>query len=162
MNEQLSRLMDDDLPAPEVDSVLGACRSREALATWSCYHVIGDSLRGARDFRPGLDARIAQALASEPTVLAPRRIERVPALPWAFAAAATVAAVAVVGWTGYSLSGTPGTAVARARDAVTLTSAQVRPQALPQDYLLAHQEYSPATALQGVQPYLRAVMTPAP
>jgi len=36
----------------------------------------------------------------------------------------------------------------------------LRPQSVPEDYLLAHQEYSPATAMQGVGPYLRAVSVP--
>ena len=31
---------------------------------------------------------------------------------------------------------------------------------LPQDYVLVHQEYSPATQMQGVGPYLRAVAAP--
>ena len=56
---------------------------------------------------------------------------------------------------------TPGTAVAKAREAAAITAAQLRPQALPQDYVLVHQEYSPATAIQGVRPYLRAVSAPA-
>jgi len=160
MNEDLSRLMDDDLPQTEVDRVLTQCRRGEVLATWACYHVIGDSLRGSRAVSPTLGGRIARALADEPTVLAPQRSPRTPAMPWAFAAAATMAAVAVVGWTAYSVSTTPGTTMAKAREAATLTAAQVRPQGLPQDYLLVHQEYSPATALQGVQPYLRAVASP--
>ena len=36
-------------------------------------------------------------------------------------------------------------------------AAQMRPATVPADYLLAHQEYSPANALQGVGPYLRDV-----
>jgi hypothetical protein len=33
---------------------------------------------------------------------------------------------------------------------------------LPPDYLLAHQEYAPANALQGVGPYLRDVAASTP
>ena len=33
-----------------------------------------------------------------------------------------------------------------------------RPQPVSPDYLLAHQEYSPTTQIQGVGPYLRAVV----
>jgi hypothetical protein len=33
---------------------------------------------------------------------------------------------------------------------------------LPADYLLAHQEYAPANALQGVGPYLRDVAASTP
>ena len=49
------------------------------------------------------------------------------------------------------------TAIAKAREAASVRAAQVEPpQPVPPDYLLAHQEYSPATAIQGVGPYLRA------
>ena len=159
MNENLSRLMDGDLDDTEVDRVAVEWRRPQALATWDCYHAIGDTLRGCPAGSPGFSGRFSAALAAEPTVLAPRArlgTER-PVARWAVAAAATVAAVGVVGWTAFSLTDSPGTAVAKAREASAVTSAQVRPQSLPQDYVLVHQEYSPATALQGVQPYLRAV-----
>jgi sigma-E factor negative regulatory protein RseA len=156
MNEDLSRLMDGDLPEAEVDRVVGECRRGGALATWACYHVIGDSLRGAPAAMPRFSQGFAQALAAEPTVLAPPR-RPPPAASWAWAAAAAVAAVAVVGWTAVSLTEDPSTAVAKAREAGALTLARVRPQALPQDYVLAHQQYTPATAYHGVSPYVRAV-----
>jgi len=38
-----------------------------------------------------------------------------------------------------------------------MRTAQPKPQAVSPDYLLAHQEYSPTTLIQGVGPYLRAV-----
>jgi sigma-E factor negative regulatory protein RseA len=161
MNEDLSRLMDGELPESEVDRVLADCRSSEVLASWACYHLIGDALRGTRDLSPRLGRRFAQALSAEPTVLAPRRASPKALASVAWAAAATIAAVGVVGWTAVSLTQTPGTAVAKAREASSVTAAQVRPQTLPQDYVLVHQEYSPSTAIQGVGPYLRAVSAPA-
>lgn len=160
MNEELSRLMDGDLPDEDVERVLSACGRDGGLTAWACYHLIGDALRGQLAPALKLSQRVARALASEPTVLAPQRPVERPVASWAWAAAATVAAVGVVGWTAYSLTQTPGTAVAKAREATSVTSAQVRPQALPQDYVLVHQEYSPATAIQGVRPYLRAVSAP--
>lgn len=156
MNEDLSRLMDGDLTDAEVERVLAECRRPEALAAWSCYQIIGDTLRGAPPSRRGISRRLARALAAEPTVLAPRRRQHAVAT-WAWAAAASIAAVTVVGWTAVSLTESPGTAVAKAREASAISRNNVRPQALPQDYMLVHQEYSPATALQGVSPYARAV-----
>ena len=161
MNEELSRLMDGDLPDGEIERVVGECRRPEPMLAWACYHLIGDTLRGAPGAPLRISSRVAQALAAEPTVLAPQRRDVRPLASWAWAVAATVAAVTVVGWTAVSLTDTPGTAVAKAREASALTAAQVRPQALPQDYVLVHQEYSPATAIQGVRPYLRAVAAPA-
>ena len=89
-----------------------------------------------------------------------RGVDHDPAQPatFAWAVAATLAAVTVVGWTAFSMVDTPPTAVAKAREASTVRAAQVKPPAdLPADYLLAHQEYSPTMAIQGVGPYLRAV-----
>lgn len=160
MNEDLSRLMDGELDDGDIDRVLGGSRDPQALVTWACYHVIGDALRGTAG-GTRLPRGFEQAFAAEPTVLAPRQRLPRPVATWAWAAAATLAAVTVVGWTAMSLTETPGTAVAKAREAGAVTAAQVRPQVLPQDYLLVHQEYSPATALQGVRPYLRAVSAPA-
>ena len=55
-------------------------------------------------------------LAAEPTVLAPRpRVGRAAAPRWAWAAAATVAAVTVVGWTALLADRAPPTAVAQGR-----------------------------------------------
>ena len=161
MNEELSRLMDGDLTDAELERVVGECRRPDALKAWACYHIIGDTLRGTHGVSWHVAYRVSEALESEPTVLAPKSRSIRPAASWAWAAAATVAAVTVVGWTAVSLTETPGTAVAKAREAAAVTAAQLRPQALPQDYVLVHQEYSPATAIQGVRPYLRAVSAPA-
>ena len=157
MNEELSRLMDGDLIDADVERVVGECRRPEALTVWACYHIIGDVLRGTHGASLRVASRVSEALATEPTVLAPRMRSVRPAASWAWAAAATVAAVTVVGWTAYSLiDSTPG-GIAKAREAGTVRAAQIRPLTVPPDYLLAHQEYAPANALQSVGPYLRDV-----
>lgn len=159
-DDDLSRLMDGELPESDVERVLAGCRSGGALVTWTCYHLIGDALRGDRRLSPRISHRFAEALSAEPTVLAPRRVVPKAAGSWAWGVAATIAAVAVVGWTATSLTQTPGTALAKAREASSVTAAQVRTIALPQDYVLVHQEYSPSTAIQGVGPYIRSVSAP--
>ncbi|MEO8849471.1 MAG: RseA family anti-sigma factor [Casimicrobiaceae bacterium] len=160
MNEQISRLMDGDADETELARICGACADGETMATWVCYHVIGDALRGSRTLSPGFASRFAVSLDSEPTVVAPRpRLTHRLGVSWAIAA--TVAAVAVVGCTAVSLTDAPTTALARARAASDVHAAELRQQTVPADYLLAHQEYSPATAMQGVGPYLRAVSVPA-
>ena len=160
MNEKISRLMDGDADEAELEQVCHACAHGDAMDTWVCYHVIGDVLRGSRTLAPGFAGRFAALLANEATVLAPQpRMTHRLNVTWALAA--TVAAVAVVGWTAVSLTDAPTTALARAREASDVHAAQLRQQTVPADYLLAHQEYSPATAMQGVGPYLRAVSVPA-
>ena len=158
MNENISRLMDGELDANEFDQCCAGLKRPDVMATWACYHVIGETLRGAPTQAGGLGARFAERLAAEPTVLAPRPRPASGPVAWAFAAAASVAAVTVVGWTAMSIVGDNPAAMAKAREASAVSAARVRPSTVPADYLLAHQEYSPAV-IQGVGPYLRAVAT---
>lgn len=160
MNENISRLMDGEVDAQEFDRICAEMKAPGALDTWVCYHVIGDQLRGERGVSTRFSARFGTALAAEPTVLAPAaarpRQAQVATAAWAMAA--TLAAVTVVGWTAFSMVDAPPAAVARAREAATVRSAQVKPAGdIPADYLIAHQEYSPSMVAQGAGPYLRAV-----
>ena len=160
MNENISRLMDGELDAAEFERTCAELKGPEAMSCWVCYHVIGDHLRGTQGGSAGFAARFSVALESEPTVLAPRAASAHggPPATFAWAVAATLAAVTIVGWTAFSMVDVPPTAVAKAREASTVRAAQVKPPAeVPADYLMAHQEYSPSTAIQGVGPYLRAV-----
>jgi sigma-E factor negative regulatory protein RseA len=158
MNENISRLMDGELEAGELDQVCAGLKRPDAMTTWTCYHVIGETLRGTPTLAVECGRHFAVRLASEPTVLAPRARPASGLATWAFAAAATLAAVTVVGWTTVSLLGDPPTAMAKAGEASAVSAARVRPPVIPADYLLAHQEYAPA-AIQSVGPYLRAVGT---
>lgn len=164
MNENISRLMDGEVDAQEFERICAELKSPGALDTWVCYHVIGDQLRGAQGVSARFSARFRAALAAEPTVIAPHlatlaqrsRTSHVATAAWAVAA--TLAAVTVVGWTAFSMVDAPPTAVARAREAATVRAAQVKPAGdIPADYLIAHQEYSPSMVAQGAGPYLRAV-----
>jgi sigma-E factor negative regulatory protein RseA len=160
MNEKISRLMDGEVDAQEFERICGEMKSPGAMSAWTCYHVIGDSLRGACGASPGLTARVCAALDAEPTILAPgaQRERRTQVATAAWAVAATLAAVTVVGWTAFSMVDSPPTAVAKAREAATVRAAQSKPLGdLSTDYVIAHQEYSPSTAIQGMGPYLRAV-----
>jgi sigma-E factor negative regulatory protein RseA len=165
MNEKISRLMDGEVDASEMDGVFAALKGQSAMAIWNCYHVIGDALRGETAATGDVTAGVSQVLAAEPAIVAaPARSVSRP-VSWALAAAASIAAVTVVGWTAYSMVDAAPAGLAKAREAGTVSAAQARPAAaLPAEYLLAHQEYAPANALQGVGPYMRdvAATTPAP
>jgi sigma-E factor negative regulatory protein RseA len=158
--EEISLLMDGELDAARVDGVCDGLRESRCVATWVCYHVIGDALRGSSALMPGFAARFAERLEGEPTVLAPPR-RRVAPAAIALAAAATVAAVSVVGWVALTTMPAPPTALAAAKQAASIRAADTRPP-VDNEYLLVHQEYSPTTAIQGVRPYLRAVAASEP
>jgi len=111
--------------------------------------VIGDTLRGCSGLSPGFAERFAARLATEPTVLAPPPRRPTPtAVAWAVAASA--AAVSVVGWVALTMMAPLPAAVATVQQANSVRAADVRRPA-ENEYLLAHQEYSPMTAIQGVR-----------
>lgn len=162
MNERISRLMDGEVDASEVDGVCAMLKDDAALTTWSCYHTIGDALRGETPVTRSVGMEVSRKLRAEPTVLAPRMSAASRTASWAWAAAASAAAVTVVGWTAYSLIDATPAGFAKAGEAGTMHAAQARQITVPADYLLAHQEYAPANALQSVGPYLRDVAATTP
>jgi sigma-E factor negative regulatory protein RseA len=162
MNEQISRLMDGEIDASEMDAVFATLKNATAISTWSCYHTIGDALRGESAVTRGVGDAVSRQLSTEPTVVAPRLRPASRPASWAWATAATLAAVTVVGWTAYSLIDAAPAGFAKAGEAGQMRAAQVRQGTIPADYLLAHQEYAPANALQGVGPYMRDVAATTP
>lgn len=153
--EEVSLLVDGELDADRIERVCHGLREPAAVETWVCYHTIGDALRGQCRPIPGFSERFSGRLAAEPTVLAPARPRPAPAAV-ALAVAATVAAVGVVGWVALATMPAPPEAIATAERAVAVRPVDAR-RPVVNEYLLAHQEYSPATAIAGVRPYLRAV-----
>ncbi|HWM43931.1 MAG TPA: sigma-E factor negative regulatory protein [Burkholderiales bacterium] len=159
MKDRLSALMDgelDDKSAAEVIQALGS--DREAVRAWGTYQLISDAMRQSRVLSEGFTARVAERLAAEPTVLAPR--SRMPGFQgesrnwFALSAAASVAAVALVGWLAFA----PQPPVAP----VAQAPVEAKPNIVPlptaaNDYLLAHQGFSPRVSLQGMAPYVRTV-----
>ena len=160
MREQISRLMDGDLEGAEAEAAFRELKQVDGLEHWACYHIIGDVLRRNGVPTAGFASRFAARLEAEPTVLAPKptsHSSQPSRLPLAWAVAATVAAVAVVSSVAVSMLDPQPTALAKAREANVVRTAQPTLQAVSPDLLLAHQEYSPTTLIQGVGPYLRAV-----
>jgi sigma-E factor negative regulatory protein RseA len=161
MNERISALMDGEEDESELTRDLMRLRSDGGLRrTWDTYHLIGDTLRGHA--APAFAARVSERLAAEPTVLAPqRRAPRGKIAQLAFSAAAGAAGVALVVWLALpglnpepqqvAASAPPGAPAAASVPAVTPVAVGV------ENYLLAHQSFSPAGAMQGVAPYVRTV-----
>ncbi|MBC7802954.1 MAG: sigma-E factor negative regulatory protein [Candidatus Parcubacteria bacterium] len=165
MKAKISELVDGELEHGEAARALDAMRSDgEARETWRSYHLIGDAMRDSRMLSRGFAARVSATLAQEPTVMAPvaAPLRASPPLQrprWqVLSAAASLAAVALVGWVAFGLQQDGGTQLAKAPPkAATTESAQVAPPAEANDYLYAHQGYSPRNSLQGVAPYVRMV-----
>ena len=163
MKTRISQLMDGELDGREADDMIAAAGcGGEAADAWRTYHLIGDAMRGARLTSGGFGERVAERLAAEPTVLAPAP-RRAEPRAW-LAMAASVAAVALVAWVAFGPLPEPALAPIAVAPAPVLQQATPAPLAVAtpipyevNDYLLAHQAYSPRGSLQGMAPYVRSV-----
>jgi len=166
MKSRISALMDGEIERDEAPGALAALQAEgDALEAWRTYHLISDALRETRVLSQDFAKRVAQRLAEEPTVVAPVRLAR-EAQPqrahWAaLSAAASIAAVALVGWLAFGPQQGAGPAPQLAQtaqpSAPPKAAASVPPPEAANDYLLAHQGYSPRNSLQGMAPYVRLV-----
>src|SRR3954471_16746232 len=100
MKEQISALMDGELEGHAADQAIAARRAGgEALETWRLYHLIGDGMRDTRELSAGFRPPVTEPVPAEPTVLTPGRLPGpTPVRRFAYAAAASLAALALVGW----------------------------------------------------------------
>jgi sigma-E factor negative regulatory protein RseA len=157
MKENLSAWMDGELGDQQLRQLPQQLKRDAGLrGNWDCYHLIGDALRGVQG--PDLCAKICARLDAEPTVLAPQRRSTAEKLRWiALSAAASIAAVAFVGWMALSGVQQDSVQIAAMPAAEVIKQAAVPAGEVANDYLLAHQRYSPSNAMQGVAPYVRTV-----
>ena len=164
MKERISALIDGELSGLEIGPCLTQLKSDPSNCNaWETYQLIGDAMRGqvTRDY----SAEVYRRLDSEPTVLAPQRRAASPErLAWvALSAAAGVAAIVMVAWVALpQMRGEPA-AVASVASVAPVVSGTSGPSAVApvavgvENYLWAHQRFSPAIAMQGVAPYVRTV-----
>jgi sigma-E factor negative regulatory protein RseA len=173
--DRISALMDGELDEHEASKLFSRLKPQDELReSWDTFHLIGDALRGDCRLSQRFSERMAERLAAEPTVLAPRRrITGKLVNTYVLSAAASLSAVALVVWVAFSINplSTPPQMVAKARIPAVSPAASTAQVAsisnLPSqgnlnEYMLAHQGYSPSTAIQGVLPYIRSVSDSQP
>ena len=167
--EKISQLMDGELEEQERSLLLRRLGQDAHLAqSWGTFHLIRDVLRDEASCSYDLAERVRQRLEKEPTVIAPHTRLAARLVRYTMPMAAAVAGVAVVGWLALSLR--PHIESVGWVTAENKSEQVQKPSAPPpvapiiasadgqmSDYLLAHQEYSPITAIQGVAPYIRTV-----
>lgn len=168
MKSALSAFLDDELDARQQTEILVAVgRDQELCKTWEGYHLIGDALRRSPALDRRLTPRVMARIENEPFLLTPKLRRAQPlraALTLVATLAATVAGVAVVAW--LALSPTPLTPLAltaqvqapgttavaaRAPAAASATGSRL------QEYMVAHQTYSPSNRIFGGSAYVRTV-----
>ena len=153
--EKISQLMDGELGEREARLQIRRLESEASLMqAWDTYHLIRDAMRDDISLGIDFERRLRQRLDGEATVIAPNVASRV--VRYSLPLAAAVAGVAVVGWLALSSQPQPAPSPgARIAPAVVATETPAAGQM--SDYLLAHQEFSPTAAMQGVASYVRTV-----
>ena len=157
--DKISALMDGELDERQVGQELARLKQQHELReSWDTYHLISDALRGDALLSANLKLAVSERLAREPTVLAPRPSAVRRITTYALSAAASISAVALVGWVAVSIS-TVNTQpeLARAPTPAAVLPAPAPAPAPPSqvasvpnegsmnEYLLAHQGFSPST-----------------
>lgn len=141
MKEQISALMDNDLALEDAEYLMTALKANgEAAKIWTTYHLIGDVMRGNKVLRHDMTASIMQEIAKQPTVLAPKP-SLVKNKQVAFSVAASVAAVFFVGMV----------VLHQQSQEASVAPIEIA-QAMPAEYLRAHQSMSPSNAAYFIQP----------
>jgi len=184
--EQLSALVDDELTQEASSVIESLLEDNEAKETWERYHLIGDALR---DRLPGhignISSNVSQAIASEPTILAPakkpanRKSSDLMKPVMGFAIAASVAAVAIfnvqqakqIPETGQPVIAQSSNTTGQPSLAVSIATPQLVNQQTGQArvyqaknvdprmnrYLVNYNEYRANTGVSGMPPHVRMV-----
>jgi len=157
MKQEISVLMDGELFEDEAESLFDRIkREPGAHDDWAVYHLIGDVLRQPEHIHRDLSTKVSERMQDEPTVIAPRiGAAKQKMRTYALSAAASLAAVGVVAWMSLQVSTETAPQVAMQQTALRSASAQV--QARSNDYLMAHQEFSPSIDMNGGASYIRTV-----
>ncbi len=159
MKQHISALMDGELFDDEAEALLDRVKRDSAgREEWLTYHLISDVLRQPDHVHADISAAMRERLQTEPTVLAPHSRANQRARWFAVSAAASVMALAVVAWLSAQVGPeAPQIAMQQAGNS------NLRPASLAvkkdgmNDYLMAHQEFSPSFEVQGATAYIRTV-----
>lgn len=159
MTEQLSALADSEIKLADAEYLLASMQTNSPAAeAWSRYHLIGDVMRGTPTLSPDFKSKLMAKIGSEPTVLSPNAAWFKPSLAsestagtsprqqvvWSIAA--SFAAIMVVGF--MVLQAQVGDPNLNANVATVETTTQ----AIPAEYLMAHQSSAPSSSSYYIQP----------
>ncbi|MGA7750071.1 MAG: sigma-E factor negative regulatory protein [Gallionella sp.] len=157
MKQEISALMDGELFEDDADMVLDQLKRDPATRkNWAVYHLIGDVLRQPDHIHSDLSAKVRERMRDEPAVLAPRgHAVKQKMRTIALSAAASLSAVGVVAWMSLQISPEIAPQLAMQQAAIRPASMQIQPKS--DEYLIAHQEFSPSMDVNGGASYIRTV-----
>ena len=164
MKQHISALMDGELFDDEAEELFDRLKANpEAQEEWRMYHLISDALYQPGRLRADISKTMRDRLQAEPTVLAPRRTATHSARWFALSAAASVLAISLVAWLSMEIGSDSMPQMATAQQLATLQTASLHLNTnLPSNnglnnYLMAHQEFSPSINVQGAASYMRTM-----
>ena len=157
MKHEISALMDGELFEDETGVLFDQIkRDSDAHHDWAVYHLIGDVLRQPEYIHQDISISMRERLQNEPTVLAPRsHALKQKARVFALSAAASVLAVGVVAWMSLQINPEAAPQMAMQQSNIRPVNMQIQPRS--NDYLMAHQEFSPSNDMNGGASYIRTV-----
>ncbi len=157
MKHEISALMDGELFEDEAEVLFAQMkRDPDAHHDWAVYHLIGDVLRQPEYVNRDISAAVHERLLHEPTVMAPRsRALKQKARVFALSAAASLMAVGIVAWMSVQISPETSPQLAMQQSNIRPVNMQIQPRS--NDYLMAHQEFSPSNDMNGGASYIRTV-----
>jgi sigma-E factor negative regulatory protein RseA len=161
MNEQISALLDDEIAAEDAAHIITAAQlSKQGAEAWSQYHLIGDAMRGNAVLSRQFKQSLMQKIEMEAIVLSPNaalinqvaEVKRKNAIPVTWSIAASFAAVMMVGWLVLHQSTQNGHELAPVEVAqAVITNESATDQAIPAEYLSAHQASAPSASSYYIQ-----------
>ena len=165
MKQHISALMDGELFDDEAEYLFDKLKANpEVQEEWRTYHLISDVLYQPGRLRTDISKTMRQRLQAEPTVLAPRSRAGQSARWFALSAAASVLAITLVAWLSMEIGSDsmPQMATAQQLSAIQTASLYINPPINSglNDYLMAHQEFSPNINVQGAASYMRTMARP--
>jgi len=154
MKQEISVLMDGEMFEDEAELFFDKLkRQPHASQDWAAYHLIGDALRQPEYIHRDISVSFHERLQAEPTILAPRNQSPQRIKHYALSAVASVMALALVAWLSMQVGHEPAPQLAAQQH-----NNAVRPASFQSnDYLMAHQEFSPSADVQGAASYIHTV-----
>lgn len=157
MKNKISAMMDGELFEDEANSVIELLKADvDARQDWQIYHLIGDVLRQPESIHGELSSSVRELMFNEPAILVVTRrgmTEKIRNIT--LSAAASLMAVGVVVWMSLQVSPQQPAQLAMQQSQLRKVSFPVKPKS--NEYLLAHQEFSPSNDVLGGAAYIRNV-----
>lgn len=158
MKERISTLMDGELFEDEAEALLGKIKQHgSAQQEWQTYHLIGDILRQPDHISRDISSALRERLRNEPTVLSPHSRMSKKLRYLAMTAVASLMAVALVVWVSVKVAPESAPQMALVQPPAGIEQSSNSANKGMDDYLMAHQEFSPSANVEGAAAYIHTV-----